>query len=132
MAGTEHRQFRDEGSEAMTTLSGLGRGMTYDQMPAGDEMDRLIAKKVMGWTEHPDEIQFYPSIDMAHAWEVVEHLRLSRGLGHMTTFDPDSHGEEANCCVFRALRGIPGKRAMGIGKDMPLAICRASLKAVSP
>lgn len=126
--------------------------MNIDAMPAGPEMDRLIEAEVLKEKPtmiaglKPGALRLEPgslnnldpwvapalpySMDIEYAWRVVAHLRLSRGLGHMTTFDPDGHGEEANCCVFRALRGVPGKRAMGIARDMPLAICRAALKAV--
>jgi hypothetical protein len=76
----------------------------YANMEAGPELDRLIAKEVMGWEPllvsdrdptphfwhdpsgvtvnrrtHPactDDTQFRPSTNIAHAWEVVERMSV--------------------------------------------------------
>lgn len=63
--------------------------MTYDQirtMPAGPELDRIAAEKVMGWRQAPDYLSAWdngtrtvhkngwdPSTNVAHAWDLIEH-----------------------------------------------------------
>ena len=78
--------------------------MRIDEMPAGREMDALVAEKVMGWRAHfrntawwvPSELEnefipdpssrnikgwtcgnnrFAPSTDIAAAWEVWDYLK---------------------------------------------------------
>lgn len=115
--------------------------MNHDEilnMPAGREMDALIAKKVMGlqkcgdsfvdglyWL--PSGIPDYPpeySSDMSAAWQVVESLRkrdyrifLSYARNIVTiTLDHDNHHKDMDFWIE--------------AKTAPLAICRAALLAV--
>jgi hypothetical protein len=116
-----------------------------DAMPAGREMDALVAEKVMGFVvmrhrdvdgqhiEHnPDELMRGPdgeapryaymvpvdhySTDIAAAWEVVEKLVSEQGL-HLWWHNV--------WLVDFALSGA--QRA----ETAPLAICRAALKTVN-
>ena len=126
-----------------------------DNMPAGREMDALIAEKVMGWRVHfrntawwvkaEDEKEaivkkvgfacgndrFMPSTDIAAAWKVAEKV-----------------GEKYDCVIFRD-RDTDKKpycqfvycdngdedtfeEYIAEAETVPLAICRAALKAVTP
>lgn len=118
-----------------------------DNMPAGHEIDQLVAERVMGWkyARHngfdvpvysyivgPSEggslaprrscSDWKPSIDIAHAWEVVEKIT-----------DPSFSGRDA--------LGIPASSRFSnwwnqenlwasTSEDAALAICRAALKSV--
>jgi hypothetical protein len=128
-----------------------------DAVPAGPEMDRMVAVEVMGWeavignpgTMWPGRCQvrnrldapceadrwtlWCPSTDIAHAWRVVARMANYRN-------------EKAPAlwwnCTAGAFICIPGfDTAGGAGmsfgrimyerpQDMPLAICRAALMAV--
>jgi hypothetical protein len=118
-------------------------------MPAGREMDALIAEKVMGWTlGEPHEIhgwmmhgmvtvrdwvgstndagithieKWSPSTDIAAAWEVVEKLG--------DKFDELERGDggEFWMCVVYPDGFIP---CVARAETAPLAICRAALLAM--
>ncbi len=120
----------------------------YSHMPAGQEMDRLIAEKVMGWnaeddraglnarywredpvhgkywviTSGDDDYSWQPSALIEHAMEAAEKL-MHLGFTMNLWFD-----ERAVwwCCYFD--RGSPGM--MCTGENMAQAICRAVLAAV--
>lgn len=123
--------------------------MNYDDMQAGPEMDRLIAEKVMGWKWHETRStmspshwvdrkrnarfigqRFEPSIQMAHAWEVVDHMTQTTKETwefHVTT--------TLHVAIFEfdGGRDRPWKPGQYIGQalTMPLAICRAALMAIT-
>src|SRR5688572_30128048 len=102
-----------------------------ENMPAGDEINSLVAHKIMGyingrktstyadgtgdwWTTHiPDY-----SIDIEEAWQVVEKMQ-SNGF----CFDADG-----NALRKRFRFGVG--QEIGEAKTAPLAICRAALLAV--
>jgi len=115
-------------------------------MPAGYEMDALIAEKVMGCGsiyqkgtryycacedgihskghltgDRNEEIKFY-SVDISAAWEVVEWLRNQNLFIQMTLWD--FHNGIYNQYCVEASEGIEG-----YGETAPLAICRAAAKA---
>jgi hypothetical protein len=110
--------------------------MTKDEilnLPAGEEMDTLIAERVMGFSfnkyghsftgkGHPGwhDLNKLPnySTDMAAAWEVVEQ-RQKNGY----CFDADGNA------LRRRIRFGVGQE-IGEAETMPLAICRAALLAV--
>lgn len=107
--------------------------MTFEKilaLPAGDELDSLIASKIMDLDINP--VPFY-STDLNSAWELLTsqhskflHFRcLSSRLGH----------------DFRLCRGYPnqdiyyvyymtpgGHRGGPNANTMPLAICRAAIQ----
>ncbi len=120
--------------------------MNYDEMPAGYDIDRLVAEKVMGWrTEETSATgdgdcrvlqvypngkwrgsSFVPSRYIAHAWEVVEKM-------------PPTRGPRADSfAIMRTGEGWTAGYHDGESFDndcasadtAPLAICRAALKAV--
>lgn len=91
--------------------------MTTDSLPAGPELDRLVAEKVMGfgdddyippgrWHVRPNGVDdwFKPSTNIAHAWEVVEkmsHLcgtfKKGDGFFHVTFAESADHSEGEDC-----------------------------------
>lgn len=115
--------------------------MTIDDMPAGPEMDRLVAEKVMGWHargfdgkrhdwyDGHDFIRGWsywnPSTNIAHAWEVV----VERMRDHSRFFNVCQRLEVCWCEVVD-YEGMPLDRTKA--ETAPLAICRAALKALEP
>lgn len=119
--------------------------MDAETLPAGRELDALVAEKVMGWDIHfrdrkfrggiehwrdpenstlllPD--QYCPSSDIALAWQVVRkmsprELFISReeGRGWNVRFMPATND------------GLSGGSAVGC-ETAALAICRAALRCV--
>lgn len=120
--------------------------MNYDDMPAGPELDRLIAEKVMGWRfdhqenawYHGDLVMFAerlddwgvlvrwsPSAEIAHAWMVVELIAMK---------PPRKAVRIHHCSDMAICRVIDFHSCDTIGEGnaatAPLAICRGVLKAV--
>jgi hypothetical protein len=112
--------------------------MTRDEilnMPAGREMDALVAEKVMGWRLHPHKTHwmtnnnnfrrigtFLPSDDISAAWEVVEKMKEK---GRLYLIVSDDIGYKAEI-----LLNDPVPMATAQCDTAPLAICRAALLAV--
>jgi hypothetical protein len=95
-----------------------------DPMPAGIEIDTLVAERVMGYSGRPSNY----SEDIAAAWEVVEKMRMD------FKFLIGDEGEASIdkrriCCDLSALskKGLSGNAR---AETAPLAICRAALKTV--
>lgn len=128
--------------------------MNYDDMPAGPEMNRMVAEKVMGWkpNQHPgkyraesinkhgqpvfevanvgagfdayDEVIFWPSELIEHAWAVVEKIAKSLDV------TVNTWNGESRCCIdLNGPDGLVRQIADAFGETAPLAICRAALKA---
>lgn len=119
--------------------------MNYDEMPAGPELDRLIAEKVMGWEysaaynayflsdgkREREPSDWSPSTNIAQAWEVVEH---------MTQTTKETWEFRSTTTLHTAIfefdggRDRPWKPGQYVGDalTMPLAICRAALRASLP
>jgi hypothetical protein len=117
---------------------GGGVNLTREQiesMPAGREMDALVAQHVMGWRPHFRNTAFYvsadhaeslmgrplatvgkwhPSTDIAAAWEVVDQQQ--GGLRFELRRRPDG----GFWCSF-------GEEMSAEAESAPLAICRAAL-----
>lgn len=109
-------------------------------LPAGHELDTLVAERVMGWTRirqrdngswqmtapTGQESAYVPtfSTDIAAAWQVVEHF-VAKGWG-MTILSP-SHWAEVGWTAW-----IDGEftHEKAEADTSPLAICRAALAAV--
>lgn len=127
-----------------------------NELPAGPELDRLIAEKVMGWTWHDDESlrlgglwvnesgvgaeppsvsdqeympsTWQPSTSIAHAWEVVERM------------EPQLRIQPGGHTPYYAIMRSQGGYVAGYWTDInwmtspadtaPLAICRAALQAL--
>lgn len=113
-------------------------------VPAGREMDALIAEKVLGWgvlrndiyvyiprpneapDERLDELKWYPSNDIAAAWDVVEKF--------MPYKSPSLYVVGVMWYCFFALKTGEGlftgtNILEARASTAPLAICRAALLA---
>jgi hypothetical protein len=119
--------------------------MTYDAMPAGAEMDKLIAQRVMGYEwerahativgsqvvfgttwQTKSSFPWKPSTDIAQAFEVVKRLHQITGNSVMIMYSKD----QTNCELEFAADG--GSSTMDTyAETAPLAICRAALKAAA-
>jgi hypothetical protein len=104
-----------------------------DEMPAGREMDELIAEEVMGldgssvmWTAGipPHPCYSHYSTDIAAAWEVAKKFNLTM-LQKVSWNNPQGWTWNAYC---GDASGSDLKDAYA--DTAPLAICRAALKAV--
>ena len=100
-----------------------------DAMPAGREMDALVAKQVMDWPcfvsedgnailEHSDDPCPKFSTDIAAAWAVADMLHFSIISQHPIGWLVDT----------RSNTRLPFVEVYA--NTAPLAICRAALKAV--
>lgn len=120
-------------------------------LPAGRELDALIAEKVMGWAPVHDGLNFRwadggdyekrhryvcdwsPSTDIAAAWQVVERMD---SLGWYLTIDRLSSGERVRFWRCEWMRYTEENEKCGDcwedADTAPLAICRAALEAVAP
>lgn len=117
-------------------------------MQPGPELDRLVAEKVMGWRVHNRNTAFYvlageedgpmfnlskhdtcgslrfaPSTNIAHAWEVVEHI-IARGQGLAIYSDNEGWNVYVQISTMTEHRYAIDKR-----KSLPHAICLAALQA---
>lgn len=121
--------------------------MNIDEMEAGPELDILIAEKVMEWQRIESAVcltwqppkgllrtyewssyeVFRPSSRIASAWEVIEKL-INGGDYLGITVDAGSHTEVYSCSFWKTW-DVKWK-ARGDADTMPLAICRAALKAM--
>ena len=117
--------------------------MNYDEMPAGREMDALVAEKVMGW--RLDASCGYstwmggkadsrgmrwtidgwkPSADIAAAWGVVEKVREEFRYVSVTA------GNGWSCSAWDVEKAKRLREVHAFADTAPLAICRAALLAV--
>jgi hypothetical protein len=115
-------------------------------MPAGAEIDRLVAERVMGWRllnrramgwgtgpaiyatgsdDNPTLQGFSPSTDIAHAWPVVERMRSHHDAWMVLEHLPCSDGTDE--WRYRFTSG-----PSGLALSAPLAISRAALAACRP
>lgn len=107
-------------------------------MPAGEEFDELVAEKIMpekcGYARYG---KFNPSVDIADAWEVVEHF-ADKGYCPALLFDDNGHWAlsfEGAQSVAYGDEPMDVSTTFFITKDLwcdtaPLAICRTALLAV--
>ena len=118
------------------------------ELEPGPELDRLVAERVVGWSDAKDVSKYYPgdgvwrspdghplhgerwspSSDIAAAWEVVDHL-ASKGFSFTLLQTGENH------FLVKVWNNDPGWNrvknpvAFEIG-PAPLAICRAALLTV--
>jgi len=117
--------------------------MNIDEMEAGSELDALMAERVMGWyrrkrdgawMRHSRPTEqicpecgggfFHPSTDIAAALQVAEKVASNLHLWASTRRDPSGVWEVRFGTSFDPWG--PWSR----DRNLPLAICRAALKAV--
>ena len=126
--------------------------MDIDKMEAGPEMDALVAE-LMGyictgntpegkplmyedgsdvlividdkWTPRCPHRRFLPSTDISAAWPVVEKMQSNDWF--FDVYDTSSHELNVSFIYYTAGENVRGEACE---KSMPLAICRAALKAV--
>lgn len=120
-------------------------------MHAGAEMDARIATEVMGWhweliridnrQQNPQvygwrttvnkgnnyRLDWHPSTNIAHAWEVVE---LMKARGMVPSVDTEADGQWFVCWTAADAEGVSG--CGPYADTAPLAICRAALQALAP
>lgn len=116
--------------------------MDIDKLEAGKELDGLIASRIFGWIYNAPGIKgigwstpqgkMYGqcprySVDISAAWEVVE--KISGTLGQNRSSIMDAHWNDAHGNFHFEFWG-ERKIYNGQGETLPLAICRAALKAV--
>lgn len=109
------------------------------------ELDARIAEQVMGWRHANGEIividadglpWWFPSIDIAAAWEVVERIFHKKGwslwpLSAAKNIEDDSPAWYATGWGIYESSGIDlHGEEIAIDRTAPLAICRAALKAI--
>jgi len=111
-------------------------------MQPGPEVDRLVVEKVFGWrVEHANAAgvcvhgryeEMSPSTNIAHAWEVVEHM-ATKGMaltinggnaGFLCFFYHRGEVLDGGVMTFPLVTDGHAEAATA-----PLAICRAALKA---
>jgi len=115
--------------------------MNYDEMPAGREMDVLIAEKVMGWKWDSRDEVFYDqegrsrvdifnrfSSEIEYAWMVVEKI-IAMSYTVLVSNGKHSPPRQTWHCIITIIPQQGGYRD-GYADTAPLAICRAALKAV--
>ena len=129
--------------------------MNIDEMPAGNELDRLVAEKVMkwrrernwkrrGWWSAKDPLRaergngphnylvhhsedWHPSADIVAAWEVIEKMIENKKWEHFSLVRWYDRGQ------FWWVSGATDddEPTHSVDSETPmLAICRAALKAV--
>lgn len=131
--------------------------MDIDTMPAGREMDALVAEKVMGL--HVERIDGHPmwvgqdlpgspyllkdgrqahslraySTDIVAAWEVVKKVGLFRNCFHLHEAavgiqdGPKWTRTGWEWVVEQVLQPVGQNSVLGRGETAPIAICRAAL-----
>jgi len=100
--------------------------MDINTMPAGPEMDALVAEKVMGYTSCAFGVPRY-SESLEAAWEVVEKMKPVWREFRLS-FGPYLAGKEGLKDGWE-LEPALGSPVYGYGETAPLAICRAAIKA---
>ena len=131
--------------------------MRIDEMPAGREMDALLAEKIMGYTLSELSLPAYPkyklfdiesgefsgyvkevphySTDIADAWEVVKRMPIPFKLEKCweKAYQIGPEGWSACWCTDADCEGCNENSRCTNGDDVwaetaPLAICRYALK----
>ncbi len=117
-------------------------------LPAGPELDRLIAEKVMGWKWDAGQnwyagssgagtsprTGFWPSSNIAHAWEVLGKMECPQLTRIESDSIPDGEGGEiaihqcwrCSCETFRE-----GASVAVEADTAPHAICLTALAALA-
>jgi hypothetical protein len=123
--------------------------MDTNQMPAGREMDALVAEKIMGWAKHPhtDSPTFWwegptksyligdlphYSTDISNAWEVLEEMQSGIFSARQRFYQALNEQVDIQAGLPMG-QHVAWPAALGmLCKVMPLAICRAALVSLRP
>lgn len=114
-------------------------------LPAVSLLDRFVTEAL--WPDNENEnrwprsgmidsernVVWSPSTDIAHAWEVVELMRLRNALSLDLSHNPNRLGDHWDA-VFRQKTGrqlAVSKRMLASGSTAAEAICRAAVKALA-
>jgi hypothetical protein len=125
---------------AAASHAAIRGGVGVSELKAGPELDALIAEKVMGWKvkhfltiniyeaydeeENPVILgkEFSPSGNIGDAWQVVERLNWDVKVTKYYDLKP-----KYQVHIF-TYDGV----IMEFAETVPLAICKAALRAVKP
>lgn len=109
--------------------------MKTKDLPAGDRLDKLVAEKVMGWTDWRDDRVkplgqdsriFRPSKDIACCWDVITRMREEGyALDSYSSCLQGEDGEVWSDAVF--LRD--GQEYLIRAETFQRAVCLAALQA---
>ena len=112
----------------------------YDEMKAGEQLDRLIAEKVMGLEMDGHLVKLRScesripkaySTSIAHAWEVVEKLIELGFYPDLISDYRDVSGMFWRCELHTANdEDYPDNPYIATGKTAERAVCLAALKAM--
>lgn len=98
-------------------------------MPAGREMDKLIAINVMQWIVRKGPIPPF-STDIAAAWEALEHVRQNAKLDEYTVDYLRLEWYGGKWCCRIHFTPHDDEIVWAEDKSLPLAICKACLLAM--
>lgn len=121
----------------------------WRDLPAGHELDRLVAERVMGVTDFEGWEMPHYSSHITPAWAVVERLRQAGWLVRVQEMpdgfpwlldadDPRARVYKRAVCLLQWVR-LDTRRDMqrflwhwpkGFADTAPMAICRAALESV--
>jgi hypothetical protein len=93
-----------------------------DEQPRGDDFDRLYDGRLVPW-----DINY--STDIAAAWQVVEHFHEQRGW--FVSIQSDGGWNFHNNGTTKGWEVTIGREGEAFAPTLPLALCRAALKAVA-
>lgn len=101
-------------------------------LAAGPELDAEVARRVFGWPEDyiTSELKYRASFstDIAAAWLVMENMRKRGKVVSLTVAEMGEAGP--NWCSFDSPFSSRHEWQSQQCETMPLAICRAALKAL--
>lgn len=118
--------------------------MNIDEMPAGRELDALIAEKVMGWVVNFDNTYVTDATEMTEMWMPIPKFSISETVALRVASCIRAKGGwhlrmviERRQIYAHFWKGMTWKRkwkrrrsVFACADSAPLAICRAALKVV--
>lgn len=119
--------------------------MNIDELPAGPELDGLVAEKVMGWKWNseigewihensipygPHDGGFRPSTSISDAWQVMEKMKAHDDFIVCRSIESCRVHKAINWCVVIVRKDRPSFNITVAATTAPLAICRAALHAI--
>jgi len=112
--------------------------MNYRNMPAGQELDRLVVEEVMGWSKYIEECdngwilsgpmylgKWSPSTDISQAWRVIDKIT---GIAEGYMFPVIELSDKVYAGLIHYREQIILDELI-VADSAPLAICRGALIA---